>query len=163
MWQQLIVLLGDITKQYDVLLKLAAKKHTALIGVDFQKVDLIRKAEEKTIGEINRLEKRRLELLTSLAEREGSGEISPEINRRDLYRLAPEAVKKQLLAAGNRLSDKVDAVRTASDGNTLLMKSALQAVTYKLNRLSKTSVDQSYGPGGSENTTAHRKSLDFEA
>lgn len=163
MWQQLIDLLGDVTKQYDVLLKLAAKKHTALIGVDFQQVDLIRKAEEKTIREIEALEKKRLELLTLLAQREGNDEISPEINRRDLYRLAPEDVKKPLLAAGNRLSDKVEAVKTASDGNTLLMESALQAVTYKLNRLSKTSVDQSYGPGGSENTTAHRKSLDFEA
>lgn len=163
MWQQMIVLLEDITKKYDVLLKLAAKKHAALVGVDFQQVDLIRRAEEKTIGEIDRLEKRRLEILVSLAEQEGNGEISPEINRRDLYRLAPDEVKKPLLAAGNRLSDKVESVRAASDGNTLLMQGALQAVTYKLNRLSKTSVDQSYGPGGSENTTAHRKSLDFEA
>lgn len=163
MWQQLIVLLGDLTKQYDILLKLAAKKHTALVTVDFQTVDLVRKAEEKTIAAIDGLEKRRLELLASLADAEGSREISPEINRRDLYRLAPEEVKKELLTAGNELSAKVEAVKEASDNNTLLLKSALQAVTYKLNRLSKTSVDQSYGPGGSESVTAHRKSLDFGA
>ena len=163
MWQQLIVLLGDLTKQYDILLKLAAKKHTALVTVDFQTVDLVRKAEEKTIAAIDGLEKRRLELLASLADAEGSQEISPEINRRDLYRLAPEEVKKDLLTAGNELSAKVEAVKEASDNNTLLLKSALQAVTYKLNRLSKTSVDQSYGPGGSESVTAHRKSLDFGA
>ena len=163
MWQQLIVLLGDLTKQYDILLKLAAKKHTALVTVDFQTVDLVRKAEEKTIAAIDGLEKRRLELLASLADAEGSQEISPEINRRDLYRLAPEEVKKDLLTAGNELSAKVEAVKEASDNNTLLLKSALQAVTYKLNRLSKTSVDQSYGPGGSESVTAYRKSLDFGA
>ncbi|MBQ5759248.1 MAG: flagellar export chaperone FlgN [Schwartzia sp.] len=163
MWQQLIVLLGDLTKQYDILLKLAAKKHTALVTVDFQTVDLVRKAEEKTIAAIDGLEKRRLELLAFLADAEGSQEISPEINRRDLYRLAPEEVKKELLTAGNELSAKVEAVKEASDNNTLLLKSALQAVTYKLNRLSKTSVDQSYGPGGSESVTAHRKSLDFGA
>lgn len=163
MWQQLIVLLGDLTKQYDILLKLAAKKHTALVTVDFQTVDLVRKAEEKTIAAIDGLEKRRLELLAFLADAEGSQEISPEINRRDLYRLAPEEVKKELLTAGNELSAKVEAVKEASGNNTLLLKSALQAVTYKLNRLSKTSVDQSYGPGGSESVTAHRKSLDFGA
>ena len=163
MWQQLIVLLGDLTKQYDILLKLAAKKHTALVTVDFQTVDLVRKAEEKTIAAIDGLEKRRLELLASLADAEGSQEISPEINRRDLYRLAPEEVKKDLLTAGNELSAKVEAVKEASDNNTLLLKSALQAVTYKLNRLSKTSVDQSYGPGGSESVTAHRKSFAFGA
>lgn len=163
MWQQLIVLLGDLTKQYDILLKLAAKKHTALVTVDFQTVDLVRKAEEKTIAAIDGLEKGRLELLASLADAEGSQEISPEINRRDLYRLAPEEVKKALLTAGNELSAKVEAVKEASDNNTLLLKSALQAVTYKLNRLSKTSVDQSYGPGGSESVTAHRKSFDFGA
>ena len=163
MWQQLIVLLGDLTKQYDILLKLAAKKHTALVNVDFQTVDLVRKAEEKTIAAIDGLEKRRLELLSALADMEDSQDISPEINRRDLYRLAPEEVKKDLLTAGNELSAKVDAGKEASDNNTLLMKSALQAVTYKLNRLSKTSVDQGYGPGGTESVTAHRRSLDFGA
>ena len=121
MWQQLIVLLGDLTKQYDILLKLAAKKHTALVTVDFQTVDLVRKAEEKTIAAIDGLEKRRLELLASLADAEGSQEISPEINRRDLYRLAPEEVKKELLTAGNELSAKVEAVKEASDNNTLLL------------------------------------------
>ena len=162
MWQQLIVLLGDLTKQYDILLKLAAKKHTALVSVDFQTVDLVRKAEEKTIAAIDELEKKRLEVLTALASSdEGSRDISPDINRRDLYRLAPEEVKKDLLTAGNELSAKVDAVKEASDNNTLLMKSALQAVTYKLNRLSKTSVDQGYGPGGTESVTALRRSLDF--
>lgn len=163
MWQQLIVLLGDLTKQYDILLKLAAKKHAALVSVDFQTVDLVRKAEEKTITAIDGLEKQRLKLLTVLAEQDDSGAIGPDINRHDLYRLAPEEIKKDLLTAGNELSAKVDALKEAGENNTLLLKSALQAVTYKLNRLSKTSVDQSYGPGGSESVTAHRKSLDFGA
>lgn len=165
MWSQLIDILANLAKQYDIIVRLAAKKRSALIAVDFKTVDTIRKAEEKTIAAIEDLEQQRVSVVDFIIGERAAvyAEEGVTPNRFLIYTLAPKEYREPLFKASDRLSERVEAAKEASDGNRMILESALQAVIYKMNRISQTTVDQSYGSAGQENTTALRRSLNYDA
>jgi hypothetical protein len=77
--------------------------------------------------------------------------------------MAPTPQLQQILVQlHTSLSQNTAEAKELSEGNSLLIRGAMQAVAYHLNRLGGATVEPTYGQGGGE-VVSHRKNYEFDA
>ena len=161
MWQNLLDVLGKINIAYDNAIELGGRKHKALVTIDMDSLAKILDEEQLLTGKIQKLERQRGELLTTLSKSEPS--IKPESKMEDLFKLAPtRAVEDRLKLLHKSLTKKVEQTVLLRDNNQILAQSALNAVKYHLNKIGGAMVEPTYGNNGNDIVT-HKKNFDFKA
>lgn len=160
MWQQLIEVLNQLANVYDGLAKLGEKKRDALVAVDADALAKILDQEQIIAAKIQKLEQQRGSILLELAKT--NPKISSDTKAEDFYKTAPtKYLKSALLKIHSQLSENVQRTLQIRDNNQILAKVALDAVTYKLNRLGGAFVEPTYGAKGS--IVTHQKKFDYQA
>lgn len=159
MWQELIDTLDKLGEIYDALAELGERKHSALVGINMSGLSKILDEEQLLTAKLQKLEQRRVKLLTGLSQ----SNIATEATRaEEFYRLAPPDITKQLIAAHERLSKNVARAVKLRDNNRVLAQCALDAVQNQLNRLSGAAIEPTYSDKGS-GVVSHQKKYDFKA
>lgn len=161
MWQELAAALNELNKVYLQLVALGKKKRSALVTVDMKTLEGLLKEEEALTAKVRELEQKREKALIHLAVENRS--IRKDTKMEEMIHLAPNAQLRQILAQLYRaLSQNTAEARELGEGNSLLIRSAMQAVSYHLNRIGGTTVEPAYGQGGNE-IVSHRKNYEFDA
>lgn len=161
MWQELAAALNELNKVYLELVALGKKKHSALVAIDMKTLEGLLKEEEALTAKIRELEQKREKALIHLAVENRS--IRKDTKMEEMIRLAPDAKLQQILAQLYKaLSKNTAEAKELGEGNSLLIRSAMQAVSYHLNRIGGATVEPAYGQGGSE-IVSHRKNYEFDA
>lgn len=160
MWQNLIQALKDLSDAYAALLGISGKKRAALVAVDLKGLEPIVEEEKQQLERIRVAEKRRQDALLAL-----SGEIPSShaaVTMADVEAACPKELRTSLREIHGLLTKRVGEAQEASDANEFLIRHALGAVEYHLNRLSNSSIDPTYGQKGKESVTREKK-FDFQA
>ena len=161
MWQDLIETLDKLGEVYDKLATLGEKKRNALVVINMKGLAKILDEEQLLAAKIQKLEKRRVELLKGLSEANTS--VDAQTKATDFYKLAPsQEMASKLLQAHERLSKNVDRAVAIRDNNKILAQCALDAVQNKLNKIGGATVEPTYSGKGAGIVT-HQKNFDFKA
>ncbi|MBR4381937.1 MAG: flagellar protein FlgN [Selenomonadaceae bacterium] len=161
MWQNLIDTLDKLGEVYDKLAALGEKKRSALVTINMEALAKVLDEEQLLAAKIQRLEKKRGELLTNLSKTDIT--INEATKAKDFYRLAPNlAVEKRLIQLHERLGRNVDRALAIRDNNQILAQCALNAVQVQLNKIGGATIEPTYGSKGGGVVT-HKKNFDFKA
>jgi flagellar biosynthesis/type III secretory pathway chaperone len=160
MWQQLIEVLNQICKVYDELANLGEKKRDALVVVNMDALSKILDQEQIIAAKIQKLENQRCEILLDFAKNNPA--VNSQLKAKDFYKTAPTPyLTKKLLEIHEQLSENVERTLKIKEINQILAQTALDAVTFKLNRLGGAFVEPTYGTKG--NIVTHQKKFDYNA
>ncbi len=160
MWQEFANTLNDLNKTYQMLIELGKKKRNALVMVDMKTVESLLQDEEKLTGEIARLEKQRQGVLLKLAST--SEQLGPESKMEDILNLAPAGKMREILQKlYSMLQNTVQEAKELSENNAILIRAAMDAAAFHLNRIGGASVEPAYGKTGE--IVSHRKNFDYNA
>ena len=160
MWQDFIHALKDLSDAYAALLEIAGRKRAILVAVDLKGLEPIVAEEEQQLERIRAAEKRRQDALLAL-----SGEIPSThaaTTMAEVEAACPGDLRAALRVLHARLNERVAAVKEAGEANEFLIRQALGAVEYHLNRIANSSIDPTYGQKGAE-TVSREKKFDFQA
>ena len=160
MWQNLIHALKDLSDAYAALLSISGKKRAALVAVDLKGLEPIVEEEKQQLERIRVAEKRRQDALLALSKEIPSTHAATTMA--EVEAACPEELRLLLRKAHVRLNKTVNDAQEASDANEFLIRQALGAVEYHLNRLSNSSIDPTYGQTGTESVSREKK-FDFQA
>lgn len=160
MWQNLIQALKDLSDAYAALLSISGKKRAALVAVDLKGLEPIVEEEKQQLERIRVAEKRRQDALLALSGKIPS--IHTATTMAEVEAACPEEFRASLKEIHGRLSKRVNDAQEASEANEFLIRHALGAVEYHLNRLSNSAIDPTYGETGKESVTREKK-FDFKA
>lgn len=160
MWQQLIEILNKLCTVYEGLAKLGEKKRDALVAVDMDALSKILDQEQIIAAKIQKLEQQRGAILFELAK--NNPNVSSDTKAEDFYKTAPtKYVSDTLLKVHKQLTQNVQNTLKIRDNNQILAQTALDAVTFRLNRLSGAFIEPTYGSKGS--VVTHQKKFDYQA
>ena len=160
MWQNLIQALKDLSDAYAALLSISGKKRAALVAVDLKGLEPIVEEEKQQLERIRVAEKRRQDALLALSGKIPS--IHAATTMAEVEAACPAHIRPSLQALHKVLGERVRKAREAGGTNEFLIRHALGAVEYHLNRLSNSSIDPTYGQTGKESVTREKK-FDFQA
>ena len=160
MWQNLIRALKDLSDAYAALLSISGKKRAALVAVNLKGLEPIVEEEKQQLERIRVAEKRRQDALLALSGKMPS--IHAATTMAEVEAACPEEFRASLKEIHGRLSKRVNDAQEASEANEFLIRHALGAVEYHLNRLSNSAIDPTYGETGKESVTREKK-FDFKA
>lgn len=160
MWQDFANTLNELNKTYKALIELGKKKRNALVMVDMKTVENLLPNEEKLTADIARLEKNRQGILLKLAAT--NEKLGPESQMADIIKLAPAGKFQEVLQKlYTMLQATVREAQELSEGNALLIRAAMEAAAFHLNRIGGATVEPAYGKGGE--VVTHRKNFDYNA
>ena len=160
MWQDFANTLNDLNKAYKALIELGKKKRNALVMVDMKTVEALLPEEEKITANIAQLEKNRQSILLKMAA--SSVKLGPESRMEDILSLAPAGKMQEILQKlYAMLQNTVKEAQELSEGNALLIRAAMNAAAFHLNRIGGAAVEPAYGKGGE--VVTHRKNFDYKA
>lgn len=160
MWQELVKVLGKLADAYERLLELARRKRAALVAVDMEALERLIEEENGIIDEIQHLEFGRQQILGQLSRE--LPEFSDGATMEDVARHSPDDIRPWLNQLHKRLDEAVSRTKEAGEANEFLIRSALSAVKYHLNRLGNSVVEPAYG-GKGEEVVSRQKNFDFRA
>ena len=160
MWQNLIQALKDLSDAYAALLDIESKKSGVLVAVDMKGLEALLREEEQQLERIRVAEKSRQDALSALSKKIPS--IHSAMTMKDVEAICPKELSSLLHVLHTTLGQRVEKVREAGGINEFLIRNALGAVEYHLNRLSNSSIDPTYGQKGKESVTREKK-FDFQA
>lgn len=160
MWQEFAGTLNELNKTYQELIALGKKKRSALVAIDMKTLEGLLPAEKTLTERVEMLEKKRQKALIHLAVTNRS--IKKDSKLEDLLPLAPAVLRQVLIQLNAALTKSATEASELSEGNQLLIRSAMKAINYHLNRIGGASVEPAYGSTGGEIVT-HRKNFDFNA
>ena len=160
MWQELAATLNELNKIYQQMLEIGKRKRTVLVSLDMKALEGIIKEEEPLIRRINALEQDRQKVLIHLAV--GNRNITKDTQMSEVLNLAPNELQPVLRQLYQSLTVNTGAVTELRDGNNILIRAAMNAAAYHLNRIGGAKVEPAYGQGGGE-VISHRKNFDFDA
>ena len=160
MWQDFANTLNELNKAYKALIELGKKKRNALVMVDMKTVENLLPQEEKLTAEIARLEKNRQNILLKMAAT--NEKLGPESKMEDILSFAPAGKMREILQKlYAMLQVTVKEAQELSEGNALLIRAAMEAAAFHLNRIGGATVVPAYGRGGE--VVTHRKNFDYNA
>lgn len=133
--ENLIQVLDEESQEYEQLLGLSMKKTPVLVSGDLDKLAKITDEEQNVVGKINRLEGKRQELFTDIA-----NVINKDVKTlmlKDLVEmLSSRPVEQQKLAkVHDRLKSAVHEVKRVNEQNRELIKNTLEMVEFDMNIL----------------------------
>lgn len=160
MWQDFANTLNDLNKDYKALIELGKKKRTALVLVDMKTVEKLLQEEEKITSHIAALEKKRQAVLLKLAAT--NAKLGPDSKMEDIMGLIPAGKLRTVMQnLYTMLQATVKEAQELSEGNAMLIRAAMEAAAFHLNRLGGAKVEPAYGKGGE--VVTHRKNFEFNA
>lgn len=161
MWQEIAAILNDLNKVYLQLIELGTRKKKALVTIDMKTLEELVKEEDALTKKIRELEQKRQKVLIHMAVENRS--IKQDTKMEDLVRMAPTPQLQQILGQlHSSLSKHTAEAKELSEGNSLLIRGAMQAVAFHLNRIGGATVEPTYGQSGGE-VVSHRKNYEFDA
>lgn len=161
MWQDLASALNELNKIYVQLIVLAKKKHQALIMIDMATLENLLKEEEPLTKRIGELEQKRQKALIHLAVENWT--IKKDTPMTKVIESAPTPQLRQILSQLYKALDQsTHEAKELSDNNAVLIKAAMKAAAYHLNRIGGAQVEPAYGSRGGE-VVSHRKNFEFDA
>ncbi|MBP5199347.1 MAG: flagellar protein FlgN [Schwartzia sp.] len=160
MWQKLIHALNDLSDAYAALLEISGRKRVALVAVNLKGLEPIVAEEEQQLERIRAAEKRRQDALLALSR--GIPFTHSATTMADVEAACPGELRATLRAVHTQLGKRVEKAKEAGEMNEFLIRQALGAVEYHLNRISNSSIDPTYGEKGAE-TVSREKKFDFKA
>ena len=129
---ELIDVLGKEEKEYQDLILLSREKTPVLVKGDLEKLQKITDAEQFVIGKINKLEKRRTEVVTDIALVLGKNKDTLKVTEiAELLNSQPEE-QKRLLEIYDKLKDTLNKIQTVNDLNRELVNESLDFIKYNL-------------------------------
>ena len=159
MWQNLIQALNDLSDAYAALLSIAKRKRAVLVAVDLKGLEPIVEEEKQQLERIREAEKRRQDALLALSKEIPSTRAT---TMTEVEAACPAEHRASLRKIHTHLNKAVRDAQEMSEANEFLIRHALGAVEYHLNRLSNSSIDPTYGQAGTESVTREKK-FDFQA
>ena len=160
MWQEFTQALEDLSDAYTALLDIGSRKRAVLVAVDLKGLEPLVEEEEQQLERIRAAENRRRDALLALSKDIPSSHSAATMA--EVESACPAEFRPALRAANQRLTKQVNAAQEAGEFNEFLIRSALGAVEYHLNRLSNSSINPTYGQKGQEGVTREKK-FDFQA
>ncbi len=160
MWQNLIQALKELSDAYAALLSISGRKRAALVAVDLKGLEPIVEEEKQQLERIRVAEKRRQDALLALSREIPTSHAATTMA--EVEAACPGELRTSLRQVHVRLNKAVNDAQEASEANEFLIRHALGAVEYHLNRLSNSSIDPTYGQKGNESVTREKK-FDFKA
>jgi flagellar biosynthesis/type III secretory pathway chaperone len=129
---ELISLLEIQTKGYDELLVLSKEKRRVVIENDVDMLSKITQAENSIIGQTQKAEAKRLEVMNDMATVLGQNPDDLTIKR--LAELIEgQAEHNNLVEAGKRLRAVLDELKEENDRNSVLIQSSLDYIDFTVN------------------------------
>lgn len=160
MWQEFANTLNDLNKTYTALIEIAKKKRNALVLIDMKTVEALLAEEEMLTADIARLEKKRQSILIKLAA--ASDKMGPDSKMQDIIGLVPAGKLRDVIQKlYSMLQATVQEAKELSEGNAFLIRAAMNAAAFHLNRIGGAHVEPAYGKGGE--VVSHRKNFEYNA
>ena len=160
MWKELIRSLDDLSDAYESLLAIEGKKRAVLVAVDLKGLEALVGEEEKQLERIRAAEKRRRDALLALSK---EFPVAPaRTTMKEVEAVCPKEFRGELHELHVRVGKRASEAKEAGGMNEFLIRQALGAVEYHLNRLSNSSIDPTYGQKGQESVTREKK-FDIQA
>ena len=133
--EDLIEVLNQEVKQYDELLGLSSKKTPVIAAGDLEKLSQITDEEQIAVGKIQKLEKRRIEVMTDIA-----NVLNKDVKTLKLTELVRMLDKrpseqKQLAQVRDKLKSISQHVRIVNSQNQELLEGSLEMVQFEMNIL----------------------------
>ena len=129
---ELIDVLGKEEKEYQDLILLSREKTPVLVKGDLEKLQKITDAEQFVIGKINKLEKKRTEVVGDIALVLGRDKDTLKVTEiAELLNSQPEE-QKRLLEIYDNLKDNLNKIQTVNDLNRELVNESLDFIKYNL-------------------------------
>ena len=160
MWQELAATLNELNKIYQQMLEIGKRKRTVLVSLDMKALEELIKEEEPLIRRIDVLEQDRQKALIHLAVENRN--ITKDTQMSEVLGLAPKELQPILRQLYQSLTVNTGAVSELRDANNILIRAAMNAAAYHLNRIGVAKVEPAYGEGGGE-VISHRKNFEFDA
>ncbi|MBQ8697751.1 MAG: flagellar protein FlgN [Schwartzia sp.] len=160
MWKKLIQSLDDLSDAYESLLAIEGKKRAVLVAVDLKGLETLVGEEEKQLERIRAAEKRRRDALLALSKEFPVS--AARTTMKEVEAACPKNFRGKLHELHVRVGRRASEAKEAGGMNEFLIRQALGAVEYHLNRISNSSIDPTYGQKGQENVTREKK-FDFQA
>jgi hypothetical protein len=160
MWQEFANTLNELNKTYKSLIEVGKKKHNALVSIDMKTVERLLPEEEKLTADIASLEKKRQNILLKLAVTHDK--LGPDSKMQDIIGLIPAGKLREIIQKlYAMLQVTVQEAQELSEGNALLIRAAMNAAAFHLNRIGGAQVEPAYGKSGE--VVSHRKNFEYKA
>ena len=160
MWQELAAALNELNKIYQQLIVLGKRKRNVLVAVDMKALEELIEEEKQLTQKISALEQNRQKALIHLAVENRS--IKQDTQMAEVLGLAPKELQPVLRQLSQALTDSTAEVSELRDSNNILIRAAMNAAAYHLNRIGGARVEPNYGQSGSE-VVSHCKNFEFHA
>ena len=160
MWQELAAILNELNKIYQQLIETGRRKRDILVAIDMKALEGLLEEEKQLTQKISLLEQKRQKSLIQLAVENRS--IRQNTQMTEVLELAPKELQMVLRQLSQALTASTTEVIELRDNNNILIRAAMNAASYHLNRIGGARVESGYGHSGSE-VVSHRKNFEFKA
>lgn len=160
MWQELAATLNELNKIYQQLIETGRRKRDILVAIDMKALEGLLEEEKQLTQKISLLEQKRQKALIHLAVENRS--IKQDTQMAEVLELAPKGLQPVLRQLIQALTASTTEVCELRDNNNILIRAAMNAASYHLNRIGGARVESGYGHSGSE-VVSHRKNFEFNA
>ena len=160
MWQELAATLNELNKIYQQLIETGRRKRDILVAIDMKALEGLLEEEKQLTQKISLLEQKRQKSLIHLAVENRS--IKQDTQMAEVLELAPKGLQPVLRQLIQALTASTTEVCELRDNNNILIRAAMNAASYHLNRIGGARVESGYGHSGSE-VVSHRKNFEFKA
>lgn len=160
MWQELAAILNELNKIYQQLIETGRRKRDILVAIDMKALEGLLEEEKQLTQKISLLEQKRQKSLIHLAVENRS--IRQNTQMTEVLELAPKELQMVLRQLSQALTASTTEVIELRDNNNILIRAAMNAASYHLNRIGGARVESGYGHSGSE-VVSHRKNFEFKA
>ena len=160
MWQELAAILNELNKIYQQLIETGRRKRDILVAIDMKALEGLLEEEKQLTQKISLLEQKRQKSLIHLAVENRS--IKQDTQMAEVLELAPKGLQPVLRQLSQALTASTTEVCELRDNNNILIRAAMNAASYHLNRIGGARVESGYGHSGSE-VVSHRKNFEFNA
>ena len=131
--EELIMVLGDEEKIYSEIIPIAEKKTQIIVNNDLQSLTGITDEEQKLVGKISKLEKKRQEVIRNIGIVMNKKES--ELNFVTIIELlnGQEKEQEELRKLHDKLKRTIDVLSTLNERNQMLIKQSLEMIDFDIN------------------------------
>ena len=131
--EELIMVLGDEEKVYAEIIPVAEEKTRVIVNNDLQSLTGITDEEQKLVGKISKLEKKRQEVIRNIGIVMNKKES--ELNFITIIDLlkGQEKEQEELRKLHDRLKRTIDALKLINERNQMLIKQSIEMIDFDIN------------------------------
>ena len=149
-----------LSDAYAALFAIAKRKRAVLVAVDLKGLEGLVEEEKQQLERIREDEKRRQDALLALSKRIPGVRASMTMD--EVEAVCPAELRAELKGLHEQLVGAIAEAQELGESNEFLIRQALGAVEYHLNRAANSAIEPTYGRQGQENVSREKK-FDFHA